>query len=155
MTTAKTKTAAASKAKTASNGAEEFVAKGAQTAQENFEKAMKGYGDLASFGRENFDAIVESATVTTKSFEAIAAEATAYSKQSVEEGVAAAKAAFTAGSVQEVLEMQSDFAKNAFEAYIAEATKLGEMFSGAAKDAAEPLNSRMSAFVELVQGGRA
>jgi len=48
----------------------------------------------------------------------------------VEGSISAAKAVFGSKSVHEAFELQTDFVKSAFESYVSEVTKLGEiMFS--------------------------
>jgi phasin family protein len=100
------------------------------------------------------EAIIQSANVATKGVESLNAEALAYSKQAIEDTVAAAKAAITSKSIQELIEIQSDFAKASFDSMIGQATKFSELFMSVAKESAEPLNGRTAAFVELVQSSR-
>ncbi len=57
-------------------------------------------------------------------------------------------------SVHEAFEMQSDFAKSAFDAYVGEMTKLGEIFASTSKEAIEPLQGRMQAWMEVVQSAK-
>jgi len=78
----------------------------------------------------------------------------AYSKKALEGQVAAAKSLTGAKSVQEVVELQTAFAKSAFEAYIAEMTKASETVSASVKESFQPINERVTAFVEKVQGAR-
>jgi len=57
--------------------------------------------------------------------------------------------------VHEAFELQSDFAKAAFNAYVGEMTKLSELFVATTKEAIEPLQGRVQAWVEVVQTARA
>ena len=66
--------------------------------------------------------------------------------------MAAAKELSSAKSVTEFFEKQTDFAKTSFESYVAEATKLNEMYAAAAKDVFEPINARFTAASNLVKG---
>jgi phasin family protein len=75
----------------------------------------------------------------------------AYSKKAMEDQVAAAKSLTGAKSVQEVVELQTAFAKSALEAYIAEVTKASETVSAAVKESFQPLNERVTALVEKIQ----
>jgi hypothetical protein len=45
-----------------------------------------------------------------------------------------------------VIEVQQGYAKEAYEAFVAQATKLGEMYSTAAKDAYKPYEATFAAF---------
>ena len=58
-------------------------------------------------------------------------------------------------SVQEFMEINTDYAKTAFDSYIGRFTKLGDMATTTAKDTFEPLSGRFNALIEIVQNGRA
>ena len=51
--------------------------------------------------------------------------------------------------------MQTSLAKTAFEGFVAEATKLNEMYAAAAKDAFAPFNARFTAAADMVKAHRA
>ena len=65
--------------------------------------------------------------------------------------MAAAKNLTGAKSVQEVVELQTAYAKSALEAYVAEMNKASETVAASVKECFLPLNERMSAFVERFQ----
>jgi hypothetical protein len=44
------------------------------------------------------------------------------------------------------LQLQSDFAKSAYEDFLAEATKLGELYASIAKEAFKPIESAAKAY---------
>mgnify|MGYP003477643195 FL=1 len=48
----------------------------------------------------------------------------------------------------------SDFAKSALDAYVAQATKVNDLVMDAAKQAAEPLSQRFTAFAEAAKDVR-
>jgi len=123
--------------------------------KQSMEKAKKGFDELASFNKSTVDALVQSANVASKGFEAISAEVLSYSKQSVEDALAATKAAMASRSAQEFLEIQTDYAKTAFDTYIGRFTKLGDMATTTTKDAIEPLSGRFNALIDIVQSNRA
>ena len=78
----------------------------------------------------------------------------AFSKTSFEANVAAAKSLTSAKSVQEVVELQTSFAKSAMEAYMAELGRMTETVSASVKDSVKPLNERVTAAVEKMQAAR-
>ncbi|MEM1138262.1 MAG: phasin family protein [Pseudomonadota bacterium] len=140
------------------NGAtevENMVAAGSEAWKEGFEKAAKSYDDMASFSRDNIEAVIKSANAFAKGVEAVNTEALAFSKQSMEDSIAAAKAAMSSRSVQEFMEINSDFTKSAFDTMVSQMTKMGDLFADATKEAVEPINGRVSAVVEMVQQPRA
>ena len=54
-------------------------------------------------------------------------------------------------SVDEAIQLQSEFSKSAFEAYVDELAKFGDLTLAITKSAATPLQARVSAFAELVR----
>jgi phasin family protein len=56
--------------------------------------------------------------------------------------------------VQEVIELQTTFAKTAFESMVAEANEVAGAVSGSVKEAMSPINERVTALVERVQAVR-
>ena len=97
------------------------------------------------------EALIKSATVASKGAETLHGEIYAYAKQSMDESIAAGKAILGAKSVHEAIEVQTGFAKSAFENYVAELTKFNQLFTAAAKDSLAPLQSRAQAWVDVVQ----
>lgn len=134
-------------AKAATNGTEIF--------QESFEKAAKGYEELAAFGKDNAEALLQSAQAASKGMETLGTEIFAFSKQSFEESVAATQAMLASKSLNELFQLQSDFSKTAFAQYRTQATKFGDLALNVAKEASEPLKARMGAFTALVPPARA
>lgn len=130
---------------------EEFTAEAKKSVEEGVEKMTKGVEEATQFSQENVEAMVASGKVVAKIAEEVNAEIIAFSKKSYEDSMAAAKELTSSKSVTEYFEKQTEFAKTAFEAYVAQATKMNEMMSAAAKDAFEPLNARFSAATDLVK----
>jgi phasin family protein len=56
--------------------------------------------------------------------------------------------------VQDVIELQTAFAKSAFETYLAEVGKMSETVSASVKESVAPLNERVTALVERLQAVR-
>ena len=148
-----------SKAKTAgekaSASAENALESGTFAVKAGLEKAMKGYDAFVGYGKDTADAVTKSATIAGKGVEAINSEIYSYSKQSVEEAVAATKAVMGSKSVHEAFEFQTDFAKSAFEAYVAELSKISELATATTKDVYAPFKGRVQAWLDTVQAVRA
>ena len=102
---------------------------------------LKGFEDFQKVGKDGFDAAVKSFGEVNKGFQAIAAEVTDYSKKAFEEGTRAFEQLIGAKSVEQAVEIQSQYAKKAYDNYIAEVSKLGEMYVGLARDAYKPVES--------------
>ena len=89
--------------------------------------------------KEGFDAVVRAYGEANKGFQAVAAEVTDYSKNALEDASHAFQELVSAKSAEQVFEIQSQYVKGAYDAYIAEVSKLGEMLVGLARDAYKPV----------------
>ena len=145
---------AAKGADTIQSTVEQFTTAGNQAFKDSIEKSLSALGEANAYSKKNLEAVVASVTAATKGAEALGAQAMAYSKKAMEDHVAAAKSLTTAKSVQEVVELQTSFAKSALEAYMAEMTRMSETVSASVKDSMKPLNERVTAMVERVQAAR-
>jgi phasin family protein len=96
-------------------------------------------GEQFHTGKEGFDAIVRAYSEANKGFQAIVAEVTDYSKTAFEDATRTFQQLVNAKSAEQVFEIQSQYAKKAYDAYIAEASKLGEMWVDLARDAYKPV----------------
>jgi len=85
--------------------------------------------------------MMRSAASVNKATEALRCELQAYSQQAANDTIAATKAIMGSKSVFDAFELQSEFAKTAFENYAKELTKLGELFTTAAKEGFLPFRS--------------
>jgi phasin family protein len=128
---------------------------GSEALKAGFEKAVKNYDHFLGYGKETVEAYMKAANAAGKGAETLHNEIYTYSKQSVEDSIAATKAVLGSKSVHEAFELQTDFAKTAFDAYVSQATKLSEIFMSATKQTFEPLQGRVQAWVEIVQSSRA
>ena len=139
----------------AAEGMESAMKNGAETFKNGFEKAVKGYDQFLGFGKETVEAYTKAANVAAKGAETLNSEIFAYSKQSMEDTIAATKALMATKSVHEAFELQADFAKTAFETYVSQMTKFGEIFVATTKDSFAPIQGRVQAWVDTVQHARA
>ena len=124
---------------------------GADALKAGFDKAIAGYDSVVGYGKDTAEAVIKSATVAGKGAETLHNEIYAYTKQSMENSIAAGKAILGSKSVHEAIEVQTNFAKSAFENYVAELTKFNQLFSATAKDSFAPLQGRAQAWVDVVQ----
>jgi hypothetical protein len=102
--------------------------------------------DVQKFGEEfqratkdGFDASVRSFGEVSKGFQAIAATVVDYSKKAFEDSTRAFEQLVGAKSPEQVWEIQSQYAKKAFDAYVAQASKVGEMYVDLARTAYQPV----------------
>ena len=100
--------------------------------------------EFQKVGKDGFDAVVKSFGEVNKGFQAMAAEVTDYSKKAYEDGARAFQQLIGAKSVEQAVEIQSQYAKKAYDSYIAEVSKLGEMYAGLARDAYKPVEHALT-----------
>jgi hypothetical protein len=105
---------------------------------------LKGFEEFQKVGKDGFDAAVRSFGEVNKGFQAIAAEVTDYSKKAFEDSTRAFEQLVGAKSIEQAIEIQSQYAKKAYDTYITEMSKLGEMYVGLAKDAYKPVEVALS-----------
>ncbi|MGE4612692.1 MAG: phasin family protein [Paracoccaceae bacterium] len=110
--------------------------------------APKGFDDLSAFGQLNVEALTQASELATKAVEGINEELTTYTKKSFEDGVAAVKDLTSVKTPTELFEKQSAFAQSAFEGFVAQATKMNEIFMAATKEVTAPINARVEATTE-------
>jgi phasin family protein len=134
---------------------ESTIKNGSEALKTGFEKAAKNYDQLLSYGRDTVEAYVKAANAAGKGVETLHSEFYSFSKQSVEESIAATKAIMGTKSIHEAFELQTDFAKSAFDSYVSQMTKVSEIVLSSAKDTFHPLQSRVQAWVDVVESSKA
>jgi hypothetical protein len=100
---------------------------------------VKNIDEMQQFGKDNMDATMKSFGVLSKSMQAIAVEVADYSKKVFEQGTAATEKLIGAKSLDKAFEVQSDYVKSAYEGFVAQTTKLGELYTDLAKETYKPL----------------
>jgi phasin family protein len=133
---------------------DQFTNAGNAAFKDAVEKSLAQLNELNSHSKKNLEAVIASVTAATKGAEALGAQAMSFSKTAVENQVSAAKSLAGAKSAQEVVELQTAFAKSALETYMAEFSRMGEIVAASVKDSMKPLNERVTAGVERLQAVR-
>src|SRR5262245_40273558 len=105
---------------------------------------VKNIDEFQQLGKDNMDATLKSFGAMSKSAQAIAIEIADYSKKVFEQGTAAAEKLIGAKSLDKAIEVQSDYIKSSYEGFVAEATKLGELYADLAKEAYKPFETQFA-----------
>jgi hypothetical protein len=106
------------------------------------EAMVKNLDELQQFGKDNMDATLKSLGSVSKSWQAISVEVADYSKRVFEQGTATTEKLIGAKSLDKAFEIQSDYVKTSYEGFVAEATKLGELYSDLARELYKPFESQ-------------
>ncbi len=89
--------------------------------------------------QSGLEAATKSWTEANKAFQAIAAEMMEYSKASFDDAVRTWTQLIGVRSLEQAMQIQSDYAKRVYENHTAELSKLGEMCMGMMRDASKPV----------------
>ncbi|GGE84305.1 phasin family protein [Sphingomonas prati] len=115
------------------------------------EKGVKFAEDMTEFTKGNVQAIVESGRVAAKGIEAMAHDATETAKSGFEQAQNAMKSFTQVKSPTELFQLQSDYAKTAFDQLVANASKASEQMMKFMGDVAQPLSNRVALASEKVK----
>lgn len=116
-----------------------------------FEKGSKLVEEFADLTRGNVEALVASSKVAAKGVETLSQDAAEFGRKSFEDASAAFKSFAEVKSATDLFKLQSDFARSAFDAAVAESAKVSEAVLKIAGDVAEPITSRYSVAAERVK----
>lgn len=103
---------------------------------------------LADAGRENMEALVTATSIAAQGFGDVNQSWFAFAKGALERNGAAAEAIFSAKNASDAVELQADWARNAFDSYVSESSKITEMAVKTANDAIAPMRARVDGVVE-------
>lgn len=107
---------------------------------------MNSFEEFQKLSKDNMDMAMESFGSVSKGVQAIAAEVADYQKKSFEDGSAAVEKLVASKSIDKAFEAQADYVKSAYEGFVGEMTKLGEMVTEVSKDAYKPYEGVMGKF---------
>jgi phasin family protein len=108
------------------------------------------FEDFQKISKDQMEQFSATAASVARGFQAIATETTDYSKRSIESTSSFVEKLFGAKSVDTAIQLQSEFAKAQMEGFIAQATKIGEIYKDIAKEAFKPVEAAMAKGQEAV-----
>jgi phasin family protein len=102
--------------------------------------------EIQQYGKDQFDATVAAAGNFQKGAQSIAAAFGDYTKKSFEDGNAFVEKLAGVKSFDKALELQTEYAKSAYETFVAESQKIGELYADLAKQAYKPFEGFAAKF---------
>lgn len=105
---------------------------------------VNSFEDINKLGKELVDTSLKSASALSKGAQAIAAEATEFTRKSAETGSATLEKLLASKSLDKVIEVQSDFARSSYESFVAESTRMSELLADMTRDVFKPFEMVMS-----------
>jgi hypothetical protein len=106
---------------------------------------VKDFDGFQKFGKDNMDMAMKSWGAFSKGTQAIAVEVADYSKKAFEGSAAAVEKLLGAKTMDQAIEVQTSFLKSSYEDFMAEATKLGELYVDLAKETYKPYEGFIAA----------
>jgi hypothetical protein len=101
---------------------------------------------IQNYGKEQFEQAVASATTFQSGIQAIATAYGDYAKKSFEDTKSFAEKLSGVKSLDKVLEVQSDYAKTAYETFVAESQKIAGLYTDLAKQTFKPIEGLVAKF---------
>src|ERR1700688_4524786 len=94
--------------------------------------------DIQQYGKEHLDTVVASAASVQNGLQAIASAYGDYTKKSFEDTKSFVEKLSSVRSFDKAVEVQTEFAKSAFEAFVTESQRIGALYGDLAKQAYKP-----------------
>lgn len=104
---------------------------------------IKNFEDFQKLGQQNVDAAMKVLGEWNKGWQTIAAEMTDYTKRSFEEGTATVEKLLAAKSFEQAIEIQTGYAKRAYDDYMHQVSKIGGLYAELAKEAYKPVEKAL------------
>jgi phasin family protein len=102
--------------------------------------------DIQNYGKEQLEQVVANATTFQSGIQAIATAYGDYAKKSFEDTKSFAEKLTGVKSLDKALEVQSEYAKSAYETFVAESQKIAGLYTDLAKQTFKPLEGLAAKF---------
>lgn len=100
---------------------------------------FKTVEDFQKFSRDQFDAATRSATALSNGLQQIVAEASEFSKASIETNTEVMHKLFGNKSIEGAIQIQMDYAKSAYQSAVNGAGRIGGILTATAQDVLKPI----------------
>jgi phasin family protein len=104
------------------------------------------FEDFQNFSKQQVEVATAFASTLSKGLQEIASESAEYSKHAMSASAEAVERLLGAKTVESALRIQSDYAKSAYEGFVAKSTKINEIMVKVASDAMKPAQNALSTF---------
>jgi hypothetical protein len=94
--------------------------------------------EMQQLGKGNMDAATESFGVASKGVQTFATEVANYSNRSLQGHMEAMGKLMAAKSPDQAMQVQTEYVKSAYESFVAQGTKITELYSNLCKDCYKP-----------------
>jgi hypothetical protein len=102
------------------------------------------FEDVQNYGKEQYGAVNGATANFAKALQTIATETADYSKKAMENNSAFMEKLLGAKSYDTAIQIQSEYWKTSYAGFVAQATKIGELYSSLAKEAFKPIETAVT-----------
>ena len=102
--------------------------------------------DIQQYGKEHLETVVASATSLQHGFQAIASAYGDYTKKSFEDTKSFVEKLSGVKSLDKALEVQTEYARSAYETFVAESQKIAGLYTDLAKQTIKPIEGMVAKF---------
>jgi phasin family protein len=102
--------------------------------------------EIQQYGKEHFETAVASVNTLQSGLQAIATAYGDYTKKSFEEGKSFVEKLAGVKSLDKAIEVQTEYAKSAYETFVAESQKIAELYADLAKQTYKPFEGLVAKF---------
>jgi hypothetical protein len=99
------------------------------------------FEDFQKTAKDNMDAATKAFGLYTKNAQTIATEASDYAKKAYEANTAHVEKLFAVKTLDKAVELNTEFAKSAYEGFVAQSTKISTLFTDFAKETMKPVEA--------------
>jgi len=105
---------------------------------------LQPFASLQKLGQDNLEAVTKAAGAFSSTAQAIATETAEFARKSFEQNSATIEKLIGAQSLEKAIEVQTDYAKGAYESLIAQSSKVGALYTALAVDTFKPFEGLLS-----------
>jgi phasin family protein len=102
--------------------------------------------DIQQYGKEHLETVVASATTLQNGIQTIATAYGDYTKKSFEDTKSFVEKLSGVKSLDKAIEVQTEFAKSAYETFVAESQKIAGLYTDLAKQSFKPFEGMVAKF---------
>jgi hypothetical protein len=102
--------------------------------------------EIQQYGKEHFETVVASANTLQSGLQAIATAYGDYTKKSFEDGKSFVEKLAGVKSLDKAIEVQTEYAKSAYETFVAESQKIAGLYADLAKQTYKPVEGLVAKY---------
>ena len=102
--------------------------------------------DMQNYGKEHYETVVAAASTVQNGLQAIASAYGDYTKKSYEDTKSFVEKLTAVKSLDKAIEAQTEYAKTAYETFVADSQKIAGLYGDLAKQAFKPMEGLVAKF---------